>query len=111
MCEKIAVRVIDVPLPDGREAIVESKKEPIQRWKKWYPYESAAGTELSALGLTVDKPPVGHGKILHIRRRLKEDAIADPEELIRYGFGCCITDKVAADPLAGPGQSRRNSAI
>lgn len=86
MGDKIAVRIIDVPLPDGREAMVESKNEPVQRWKKWYPYEGAAGTELSALGLTHDEPPVGQGKILYTRHRLREDATVDPDELIRYGF-------------------------
>lgn len=86
MGEKIAVRVINASLPDGLDAIVESKDEPVQRWKKWYPYEGAAGTELSALGLTDDEPPVGQGKILHIRHRLKEDATVDPDDLIRYGF-------------------------
>jgi hypothetical protein len=86
MSAKIKVRVSSRPVQDGHEAIVESKTDPLQRWTKWYAFEGEAGTELSLLGLTDDEPPVAQGKILSIRRKLKKEAIVDPEELLRYGF-------------------------
>jgi hypothetical protein len=86
MSATIEVRVSSRPVQGGREAVVESKSDPLQKWTKWYAFEGEGGTELSLLGLTDDEPPVAQGYILSIRRKLKEEASVDPEELLRYGF-------------------------
>lgn len=86
MSEKVEVRISFVPLQDGGEVIIQSKGDPLHAWRKWYSLEWEFGSELSALGLTDDEAPVAQGKLLSTRRKLKEEATVDPEELLRYGF-------------------------
>jgi hypothetical protein len=86
MSKRIEVTVSERPAQGGREIIVQSKSDPVQKWGKWYSDEWAPGSELSLLGLTDDGKPAAHGKLLTISRKLKTEASVDPEEFLRYGF-------------------------
>ena len=88
-------------------SIVESRTDPRQRWANRYSHEGAAGTDLSRLGLTDDEAPVARGYILSVRRKLKEEATVNPEELLDRGFWRSSIAIPQGDPsriLAGEGR-------
>jgi hypothetical protein len=58
-----------------------------QVWSKWYGSRGDTFTEAEQLGL-VDSQIFSNGTRLTqgIRRTIKEDGAADPDELVRFGF-------------------------
>lgn len=64
---------------------VRSNEEPPRAWSKWYPSPEIASIDGERLGLT-ERQEFPSGLVITVRRHFKQEAVIDPDDLIRFNF-------------------------
>lgn len=82
----IPVRVAIEPSGSGGQAVWVRSEDKV--WWKWYGSRLDACVEAAQLGLANRQEYQSEERCLFsVRYSAKEDAMADPDELVRFGFG------------------------
>jgi hypothetical protein len=64
---------------------VQSKEDLPRAWSKWYPSPEIASIDGERLGLT-ERQEFLSGLTMTVRRHFKQEAVIDPDDLIRFNF-------------------------
>jgi hypothetical protein len=73
------------PSDSGGHAVLVSSSD--QVWWKWYGSRADAGAEATQIGLADrHESPSSDTRFINVQYEPKNDATADPDELLRFGF-------------------------